>query len=152
MSDLESRRRLASMLLASSGMKVDADDPAFILVELNRLILEEEAKKAVDAIARAGDQAHDKFLASADAWAAQTNEVLARFAEKTEELRAAIPPTSRAPSPPLAGTAAAPRSAAATFGMQPASDRLSLVIGTVAVLVTGLVLGLAVAFVLAGFR
>lgn len=40
--DQETKRRLAAEVFAKTGIAIDADDPAFVLVELNRMIFEDQ--------------------------------------------------------------------------------------------------------------
>jgi hypothetical protein len=110
MESADDRKGLAAVIFERTGLKIDQDDPVFVLVELNRVVLQQESARAAAAVTAASEAAHARMLATADAWAAQSNEVLARFAFKTEELRRAIEEAtgSAPPSPapllePVAG-------------------------------------------------
>jgi hypothetical protein len=149
--DTESeRRRLAAALLEKTGLKVDPDDPAFVLVELNRMVLQEESAKAAEAISEASERANAKLLATADALAAQSNEVLGRFASRTDELRSSLEAAANAvmPSPPLAAAVkapSAPRQAAAQASALGRQINVGAVVaGTAALLLVGILVGVGV--------
>jgi hypothetical protein len=95
MESADDRKGLAAVIFERTGLKIDQDDPVFVLVELNRVVLQQESARAAAAVTAASEAAHARMLATADAWAAQSNEVLARFAFKTEEHR---PPPLRCSS------------------------------------------------------
>jgi hypothetical protein len=145
--DTESeRRRLAAALLERTGLKVDPDDPAFVLVELNRMVLQEESAKAAEAISVASANANAKLLASADAWASQSNDLLGRFAARTDELRSSLEAAANAAKPtPAPFTPKAPPPPRQSPAQSPGPGRqinVSAVVGgTAALLLIGILVG-----------
>lgn len=84
------RRRLVAAIVEKTGIKLDEDDPAFLLVELNLLLLEERTKE----VARELDGAAEKFAAittrNVDDFVSVANEALSKFVQRTRELTTAI--------------------------------------------------------------
>lgn len=114
------RRRIIAALVEKTGIKLDEDDPAFLLVELNMLLLEHRTREA----ARELDSAAEKFSAvaahNADDFVSVANEALSKFIQRTRELIAAIDTASAnakaiqaAPLPAVPAPAVSPSSPAA---------------------------------------
>lgn len=91
------RRQLIAAIVERTGIKLDHDDPAFILVELNRLTLEESAKKVADQIGQAAEKFNRVATSQVDDFVTIANEALSKFIQKTNEIKASI---DSLPAPP----------------------------------------------------
>ena len=92
------RRKLIATIVERVGVKLDHDDPAFILVELNHLALEDSAKKVADQIGQAADKFNDVTTRRIDDFVVVANEALSKFVQKTNELKTTIGALQTSPS------------------------------------------------------
>jgi hypothetical protein len=86
----EDKRRIIAALVEKTGVKIDENDPAFIIVVLNQIMLENSASDAAKLIERAAEKFTDAAVTQADDFIAVANEALAKFSAKTNELKAAL--------------------------------------------------------------
>jgi hypothetical protein len=84
------RRKLVATIVERFGVKLDHDDPAFILVELNHLVLEESAGKVADDITKAAEKLNTATTRSVDDFVAVANEALSKFIHQTNQLKTAL--------------------------------------------------------------
>lgn len=96
------RRQLIAAIVERVGVKLDHNDPAFILVELNHLALEESAKKVADQIGQAAEKFNRVATGQVDDFVTVANEALSKFIQKTNEIKVTIdslPASSIQPTP-----------------------------------------------------
>ena len=84
------RRKLVAAIVERTGVKLDPDDPAFLLVELNHLMLESEAGKVAGQIELAGDKLNQATTRSLDEFVAVANETVSKFKQQTDQIRIAL--------------------------------------------------------------
>jgi len=111
------RRRLIAALVEKTGLKLDEDDPAFLLVELNLLLLDERTKEAARELDGAAEKLGAVTTRSVDDFVSVANEALSKFIQRTKELMAAIDAASAVAKASLA----APRPALVPAPSPPAS-------------------------------
>lgn len=124
------KRNIVSELFARTGVKLDEDDPALLLVEINQIMLDQREgniAKPLDEIAR---KFHETATAQADDFVRLANETLKKFGIKTNEIKALLASAPGAPP------------AAATSG-----NRIWYVVVFLAGLATGLALAAGVTFI-----
>jgi hypothetical protein len=105
------RRQLVAKIVERSGAKLDPDDPAFLLVELNHLAFDELANELADDIIAKLNVATDKFgditTRGVDDFVSVANEALSKFIGRTNEIKAlleisqTLPPTNSVASIPV---------------------------------------------------
>ena len=86
--------KLIALIVEKTGIKLEANDPAFILVELNRIALEESAKKIADNLTVSANIFQTTTTTNVDNFVGIANEALTKFNQKTTELIAAIEATT----------------------------------------------------------
>ena len=84
------KRQMIAALFEATGIKISEDDPAFLLVELNRLMLDGEVRKAAKELEDVTDKFRDVTIKNVDDFVSVANETLVRFNDKTKELQVAI--------------------------------------------------------------
>jgi hypothetical protein len=84
------KQKLIAEIVQRFDVKLDHDDPAFILVELNRLVLEDSAQKIANQITQAADKLDGLTTRRVDDVISIANETLSKFAQKTNELKKTI--------------------------------------------------------------
>lgn len=84
------RGKLIAAIVAHTGVKLDHDDPAFILVELNRLTLEASAGELASSIGQVADRFNAVATRNVDDFVDVANEALSKFIQRTNEIKAAL--------------------------------------------------------------
>jgi hypothetical protein len=148
------KRQIIAALYEKTGAKIDEDDPAFILIELNRLMLARAADDAADRLLLIAKEFSDTAIAQADSFISVANEALSKFTVKTNELKQQIEAVRAsqsgqvAASPPAVAVVAAPSAlppvappAAATI-MKIANIHIAFAI----VLLAGVAIGVGLSF------
>jgi hypothetical protein len=145
----EEKRQIIAALVERTGVRLDEDDPAIVLVELNRLMLERSANDAAEKLTLVAKQFVDAATAQADDFVAVANEALSKFTIKTNELKQQIELVHVPPSPP-ATPAAAPVSPSATAVATPqvAMKIANIHIAFAIVLLAGVAVGVGLSFFL----
>lgn len=85
-----SPHELATEIFKKTGTKILEDDPVFIIVELNRLVLENTTSEAAKQLSKVTKDFHNQALKNADDFVAIANETLSKFTKKTNEIQAAL--------------------------------------------------------------
>jgi hypothetical protein len=81
---------LITAVFAKTGFKISRDDPAFILVELNRLILENEAAALSDKLALVTKNFDKTATDNVNLWIDTANQATGIFQKKILELEAKV--------------------------------------------------------------
>jgi len=108
------RNKLAAAIVERGGPRLDPDDPAFILVDLNRMVLEESAFKVAEQIGQAADKFGAITTRNVDDFVSVANEALSKFIHRTNELKSvldgikAVPIGEPARSTPIVAAPPAP--------------------------------------------
>lgn len=84
------RNKLIALIVEKTGIKLDPDDPAFVLVELNRISLEEAAEKIAADLSNAANKFERTTTQNVDNFVDVANEALSKFIQKTKELTSTI--------------------------------------------------------------
>lgn len=84
------RRKLISRIVERTGIKLDPDDPAFLLVELNHLAFEESAGEVAGRIEAAAARFDEITTRNVDNFVSVANEALSKFIQRTNEIKAAL--------------------------------------------------------------
>jgi hypothetical protein len=139
------RRQLIAALVQKTGVKLDEDDPAFLLVDLNLMVLESREDAAAEKLATATREFNAVTTRNVDDFVAVANEALSKFMQCTNELKSAL--VAMTPSPQSAPAAiAAPATAAR---VDPKAAVIAVLWWLVPlVFATGLVVGLSLSMVL----
>lgn len=105
---MEDRRKLIAALVEKTGVKLDPHDPAFLLVELNLLMLENAGSDAGAVLEKQTAAFKAAAMASTDDLISTINQTLALYKERTLELQntvqalQALPPPAPPPVQPPA--------------------------------------------------
>ena len=91
------RNKLIALIVEKTGIKLDPDDPAFVLVELNKISLEEAAEKIAVDLNNAANKFERTTTQNVDNFVDVANEALSKFIQKTKELTAAIDAVKTSP-------------------------------------------------------
>lgn len=91
------RRKLIAAIVERTGIKLDADDPAFLLVELNHLVFEESGSEVAKQISVAADKFGAITTRNVDDFVSVANEALSKFIQRTNELKIVLDAISAAP-------------------------------------------------------
>jgi hypothetical protein len=81
------KRHIIAELVKRTGVKLDEADPALVLVELNRIMLEDSARDAAAQIEKAAKHFNDTATAQTDEFITLANETLSRFSARTNEIK-----------------------------------------------------------------
>lgn len=84
------KRQLIAALVEKTGVKLDEDDPAFLLVDLNLMVLESRTSLAADQLARATQEFNAVTTRNVDDFVAVANEALSKFMQRTTELKSTL--------------------------------------------------------------
>ncbi|MRD49354.1 hypothetical protein GHT07_18925 [Caenimonas koreensis DSM 17982] len=140
------RRQLIAALVEKTGVKLDEDDPAFLLVDLNLMVLDSRTDAAAEKLAAATRDFNAVTTRNVDDFVAVANEALSKFMQRTAELKSTLDALPRGGHPaPVVATAPAVAVAQVVANKSPASVLLWLV---PLVFATGLVVGLGTSFML----
>ena len=140
------KRQLVAALVEKTGVKLDEDDPAFLLVDLNLMILESRMSEAAKQLATATQEFNAVTTRNVDDFVAVANEALSKFMQRTSEMKttldamafgkAAVPVVFTAPPAAATHVSEAKAQAAMLWWLVPL------------VFATGLVVGLSLSFLL----
>ncbi len=84
------RRQLIAALVEKTGVKLDEDDPAFLLVDLNLMVLETRTSAAAEQLASATRDFNAVTTRNVDDFVAVANEALSKFMQRTHELKTSL--------------------------------------------------------------
>ena len=142
------KRQLIAALVEKTGIKLGEDDPAFLLVDLNLLVLEKHTSEAAKQLTAATAEFNAVTTRSVDDFVAVANEALSKFMQRTNELKAALDGMAPAPVQAPAVMAPAPAPAPAVSGPEkkPPSSTLWWLLPLV--FSVGLVAGVGLSFML----
>lgn len=96
------KRQLIAALVEKTGIKLTEDDPAFLLVDLNLLVLERYVDEAAKRLGTATEKFEAVTTQNVDNFVGVANEALSKFKQSTQALISTVetikPPTVTAPS------------------------------------------------------
>lgn len=92
------RRQALAALVAKTGVKIDEDDPAFLLVELNALLLDARTDEAAKRLAGQTAKLGETMTQGVDDFVAVANEALSKFMQRTNEIKALLESANKAPN------------------------------------------------------
>jgi len=103
------KRQLIAALVEKTGLKYDEDDPAFLLVDLTLLMLENSNGEAAKNLTIATENFSQISTRNVDDFVTVANEALSKFIQRTNEIKAALDAIPKATNPVVAapGTGAA---------------------------------------------
>ena len=134
------KRRLIAALVEKTGIKLTEDDPAFLLVDLNLLVLESRTSEAAKQLETATEKFNAVTTRNVDDFVSVANEALSKFMQRTNEIKTAL--DNIAARPALTATVAAPAGASAEVKTGPKTTLLwwllPLVFGAGVLLGTGM--------------
>lgn len=81
------RRQAIAALVHKTGIKLDEDDPAFLLVELNALMLDHKMNEASQRLASETARLNQVMTENVDDFVAVANEALSKFMVRTNEIK-----------------------------------------------------------------
>jgi hypothetical protein len=99
------KRQLIAALVEKSGIKLTEDDPAFLLVDLNLLVLESRTSEAAIQLEAATEKFNAVTTRNVDDFVSVANEALSKFMQRTNEIKSSLDNLSARPAP--AGAVAA---------------------------------------------
>lgn len=97
------KRQLIAALVEKSGIKLTEDDPAFLLVDLNLLVLESRTSEAAKQLEVATEKFNAATTRNVDDFVSVANEALSKFMQCTNEIKSSLDNMAAkpAPSPPV---------------------------------------------------
>lgn len=99
------KRQLIAALVEKSGIKLTEDDPAFLLVDLNLLVLESRTSEAAIQLEAATEKFNAVTTRNVDDFVSVANEALSKFMQRTNEIKSSLDNLAVRPAP--AGAVAA---------------------------------------------
>lgn len=102
------KRQAIAALVQKTGIKLDEDDPAFLLVELNALMLDHKMNEAAQRLAAETTKLNQVMTENVDDFVEVANEVLSKFMVRTKEIKGQLDALNIEPSPASAATVPAP--------------------------------------------
>lgn len=84
------KRQLIAALVEKTGVKIDEDDPAFLLVDLNLLVLEKQTSEAAKHLSNLMLEFNAVTTRNVDDFVTVANEALSKFMQRTQELKATL--------------------------------------------------------------
>lgn len=136
------KRQLIAALVEKSGIKLTEDDPAFLLVDLNLLVLESRTSEAAKQLEAATEKFNAVTTRNVDDFVSVANEALSKFMQRTNEIKSSL--DNLATKPAQAPTVAASASPPAPPKSSPRSALLWWLLPLVFAL--GVLLGVGMAF------
>lgn len=136
------KRQLIAALVEKSGIKLTEDDPAFLLVDLNLLVLESRTSEAAKQLEAATEKFNAVTTRNVDDFVSVANEALSKFMQRTNEIKSSL--DSLATKPVQAPTVAASASPPASPKSSPRGALLWWLLPLVFAL--GVLLGVGMAF------
>ncbi len=92
------RRQALAALVAKTGVRIDDDDPAFLLVELNALLLDSRTDEAAQRLAGHTAKLGETMTQGVDDFVAVANEALSKFMQRTNEIKTLLDSVKAAPA------------------------------------------------------
>lgn len=136
------KRQLIAALVEKSGIKLTEDDPAFLLVDLNLLVLESRTSEAAKQLEAATEKFNAVTTRNVDEFVSVANEALSKFMQRTNEIKSSL--DNLATKPAQAPTVAASASPPAPPKSSPRSALLWWLLPLV--FASGVLLGVGMAF------
>ena len=140
------RRQLVAALVEKTGVKLDEDDPAFLLVDLNLMVLESRTSEAAQRLASATQEFNAVTTRNVDDFVAVANEALSKFMQRTSEIKATLDEMAFGRNPAAVVVAAPAASPAQVIEIRPSAAMLWWLMPLV--FAAGLVAGLSLSFLL----
>ncbi|MCW5223631.1 hypothetical protein D5041_21360 (plasmid) [Verminephrobacter aporrectodeae subsp. tuberculatae] len=84
------KRQLIAALVEKSGIKLTEDDPAFLLVDLNLLVLESRTSEAAKQLEAATEKFNNVTTRNVDDFVSVANETLSKFMQRTNEIKTSL--------------------------------------------------------------
>jgi hypothetical protein len=81
------KRHIVAALFERTGIRLDEDDPALVLVELNHIMLQRAVEKSASRIEEAAQKFSDTAANQSGDFVVLANETLAKFMARTEEIK-----------------------------------------------------------------
>ena len=109
---LVNKRQLIAALVEKSGIKLTEDDPAFLLVDLNLLVLESRTSEAAKQLEAATEKFNAVTTRNVDDFVSVANEALSKFMQRTNEIKSSLDSLATKPvqAPTVAASASPPES------------------------------------------
>ena len=106
------KRQLIAALVEKSGIKLTEDDPAFLLVDLNLLVLESRTSEAAKQLEAATEKFNAVTTRNVDDFVSVANEALSKFMQRTNEIKSSLDSLATKPvqAPTVAASASPPES------------------------------------------
>jgi hypothetical protein len=101
------KRQLIAALVEKSGIKLTEDDPAFLLVDLNLLVLESRTSEAAKQLEVATEKFNAVTTRNVDDFVSVANEALSKFMQRTNEIKISLDNMAAKPAPSPTVTAPA---------------------------------------------
>ena len=101
------KRQLIAALVEKSGIKLTEDDPAFLLVDLNLLVLESRTSEAAIQLEAATEKFNAVTTRNVDDFVSVANEALSKFMQRTNEIKILLDNLAEKPAQPVAVVASA---------------------------------------------
>lgn len=104
------KRQLIAALVEKSGIKLTEDDPAFLLVDLNLLVLESRTSEAAKQLEAATEKFNAVTTRNVDDFVSVANEALSKFMQRTNEIKSSLDSLATKPvqAPTVAASASPP--------------------------------------------
>ena len=136
------KRQLIAALVEKSGIKLTEDDPAFLLVDLNLLVLESRTSEAAKQLEAATEKFNAVTTRNVDDFVSVANEALSKFMQRTNEIKSSLDNLATKPAQAVAVAASASQPAPAK-----SSTRTTLLWWLLPlVFASGVLLGVGMAF------
>ncbi|MCD8459807.1 hypothetical protein LPH44_12095 (plasmid) [Xylella taiwanensis] len=84
------KRQLIAAIVEKSGIKLTEDDPAFLLVDLNLMMLEKQTSEAAKQLEAATERFNAVTTHNVDDFVAVANEALSKFMQRTNEIKSSL--------------------------------------------------------------
>ena len=101
------KRQLIAALVEKSGIKLTEDDPAFLLVDLNLLVLESRTSEAAKQLEAATEKFNAVTTRNVDDFVSVANEALSKFMQRTKEIKSSLDNLATKPAQAVAVAASA---------------------------------------------
>lgn len=101
------KRQLIAALVEKSGIKLTEDDPAFLLVDLNLLVLESRTSEAAKQLEAATEKFNAVTTRNVDDFVSVANEALSKFMQRTNEIKSSLDNLATKPAQAVAVAASA---------------------------------------------
>ncbi|HHW4669147.1 MAG TPA: hypothetical protein ACQGQJ_05975 [Xylella fastidiosa subsp. multiplex] len=89
------KRQLIAAIVEKSGIKLTEDDPAFLLVDLNLMMLEKQTSEAAKQLEAATEKFNAVTTHNVDDFVSVANEALSKFMQRTNEIKSSLDDLSK---------------------------------------------------------